>query len=262
MAATKARLVTWRDNEHVLDEHVRYRHKQGMTSPTTPRASRRERPAKPPLNRPGIIEAALRILREEGLGKVTMRRIAAALDTGPASLYVYVRDTEDLHAQVLDALLAPVGATPRGQGWRDTLKGLLRRYMDVLLAYPELARMAMSTPASGPHYLRLTDQILGLLLEGGASDHSAAWAVDLLLLYATAHAAEHGAWKASARAQAEMTALASAVLDADPGVYPHVARLSKSLMAGGPPRLDWSLDLLISGAVQAPEPVTLSKERS
>src|SRR4051794_25633292 len=87
----------------------------GVSETQTPR-SRRERPAKPALSRPGIVDAALTILRDEGLAKVTMRRIAAALDTGPASLYVYVHNTEDLHAQILDALLADI-ATPAGGDW-------------------------------------------------------------------------------------------------------------------------------------------------
>ncbi|MFD6620080.1 TetR family transcriptional regulator, partial [Streptomyces albidoflavus] len=48
--------------------------------------SRRERPAKPALTREGIIDAAVLIMEEEGLQRVTMRRLAQALDTGPASL--------------------------------------------------------------------------------------------------------------------------------------------------------------------------------
>jgi hypothetical protein len=42
--------------------------------------SRRDRPAKPPLSRAGVIAVALRIMRDEGLEKVTMRRIAAELE--------------------------------------------------------------------------------------------------------------------------------------------------------------------------------------
>ncbi|MFI0242443.1 FAD-dependent monooxygenase [Streptomyces sp. NPDC016845] len=76
--------------------------------PTNSPRSRRERPAKPALSRDGIVAAAVHVLRTEGLGKVTMRRLAHELDTGPASLYVYVRNTDELHAAVLDALLAEV----------------------------------------------------------------------------------------------------------------------------------------------------------
>src|SRR3954465_15816785 len=115
----------------------------GMDRNGAPR-SRRERPSKPALTREGIIEVALRVLAEEGLGKVTMRRIATALDTGHASLYVYVRDTEDLHAQILDALLASVTLSGSGP-WRDQVKAVLVSYGEVLRNHPEIARMALST---------------------------------------------------------------------------------------------------------------------
>src|SRR5882757_9144875 len=122
--------------------------------------SRRERPAKPAMTRQGIIDAALVILRDEGLRKVTMRRIAAVLDTGPASLYVYVRDTEDLHAQILDALLAGIPDIDGATGWRGQVKALLRRYLSILFDHPELARMAMSTMPNGPNYLRFVERLL------------------------------------------------------------------------------------------------------
>src|SRR6478672_908507 len=94
----------------------------GSQNRTGKARSRRERPAKPALSREGIVAAALAVLRAEGLERVTMRRVAAELDTGAASLYVYVRDTEDLHAQLLDALLGPVAdAIPAGGTWRERL---------------------------------------------------------------------------------------------------------------------------------------------
>src|SRR5580704_13814187 len=74
--------------------------------------SRRDRPAKPPLTRDGIVAVAVAVMRDEGLERVTMRRLAAELDTGPASLYVYVRNTAELHAAVLDELLGLVGLSP------------------------------------------------------------------------------------------------------------------------------------------------------
>ena len=77
------------------------------TQPTGP-SSRRNRPAKPALTREGIVSTAVEILRSEGLQKVTMRRLALELDTGPASMYVYVRNTVELHAAVLDELLGVV----------------------------------------------------------------------------------------------------------------------------------------------------------
>ena len=59
---------------------------------------------------------ALRIMREEGLERVTMRRLAAELDTGPASLYVYLRNVAELHGAILDELLAGLGPPSRSTG--------------------------------------------------------------------------------------------------------------------------------------------------
>jgi AcrR family transcriptional regulator len=214
-------------------------------------ASRRERPAKAALTRQGIIDVALGIVRDEGLEKVTMRRIAAALDTGPAALYVYLRDTEDLHAQILDALLAPLRPSKAGRGtWRDRLKALLTRYSRVLFDHPEMARMAMSTQPSGPSYMALVDAILALLREGGVPDREAAWAVDLLLLYTTALAAERSHHRASPRAAADFSAMATAISTADAARYPNIARLGGELLSGeGPDRFNWALDVILQGSL-------------
>jgi AcrR family transcriptional regulator len=217
--------------------------------------SRRERPAKPALSRQGIIDVALEILRDEGLGRVTMRRIAAALDTGPASLYVYVRNTGDLHAQILDALLEPVSAAADGSGpWRDRLKALLRSYRGILFAQPEIARMTLSTHPSGPNYLSMVDTILALLREGGVADREAAWGVDLLLLFGTAVAAEHGTRQSAPEtAAAEDSALATALAGASGDRYPQIARLGDELLSGaGPDRSDWAVDVLLDGFLTTP----------
>lgn len=209
--------------------------------------SRRERPAKPALSRSGIIDAALAILRDEGLAKVTMRRIAAALDTGPASLYVYVHNTEDLHAQILDALLGDVAA-PAGGTWRARLEATLVAYRDVLFTHPEIARMALSTQPSGPHYLALVETVLALLAEGGVPDRDASWAVDLLLLYPTAIAAER-------TSQVSHSGLAAKITTADPVRYPTVARLGADLISGpGPDRFTYGLDVLLTGILATHRP--------
>ena len=213
--------------------------------------SRRERPVKPALTRQGIIDAALVILRDGGLGKVTMRRIATALDTGPASLYVYVRDTEDLHAQILDSLLGSV-TVPAGGTWRDRLKAVLADYRDVLFRHPEIARMALSTQPSGPNYLALVDTVLGLLASGGVADRAASWGVDLLLLYPTAIAVERSSQKTPTRKADDLTALAAQLATVDADRYPHLARHGADLASGtGPDRADWALDVLLDGIIAA-----------
>ena len=227
-----------------------------------PPRSRRERPAKPALTRQGIIDAALAILRAEGLHKVTMRRIAQALDTGPASLYVYVRNTADLHVQILDALLAAVIEPRASEGtWRDQVKQVLTRYLFVLFDYPEIARMTLTMHPSGPNYLSLLEQLLALLKQAGMPDREAGWAVDLLLLYATAVAAEHSTRKERGAAAEEDSALVAAIATIDARRYPHLAQIGDELFSGsGPDRFAWAIDVLLSGALSTPRAATEQEE--
>ena len=192
-----------------------------------------------------------------------MRRLAQLLDTGPASLYVYVRDTAELHAAVLDHMLARVDLTPVGspsspgspEDWRDRLKAVLGSYVELLFAHPGLARSALVTRPSGPNTLALIDGLLALLTEGGVPGDQAAWGADLLLLFATATAAEQATRAASPGAEAEEQAAAAAVRSASPDLYPHLAPLADELLSGpGPRRLSWGFSALIDGVLRTQLP--------
>ncbi|MFJ3761459.1 TetR/AcrR family transcriptional regulator [Streptomyces sp. NPDC090080] len=211
--------------------------------PATPR-SRRERPAKPALTREGIVGLAVGILRAEGLQKVTMRRLAQELDTGPASLYVYVRNTAELHAAVLDELLGTLSPPPAEGDWRERLERVLIAYTGMLLEYPSLARSALTAWPSGPHYLDLIEHLLGLLDEGGVPRERAAWGVDLLLQRATATAAEH----AGGDSRDDWDALGDALGTVSARAHPHIAAASGLLLSGAPEaRASWAFQALING---------------
>jgi AcrR family transcriptional regulator len=220
--------------------------------------SRRDRPAKRPLSLEWIIRETLEIIRAEGLEKATMRRVAQALDTGPASLYVYVSSTADLHAAVLDELIGTLGEADgaRTDGdWRDRLHRLLGGYADLLFAYPGLARSAVAWRPTGPHAVSLYDRVLGLLIEGGVPAGQAAWGVDLLLQYVTAYAAEHGSGHATERSDDELDAVRTALRSADAESAPHVAAHADALLSGSPEqRVGWALDVLVAGITAVPLP--------
>lgn len=221
--------------------------------------SRRDRPAKLPLSRAGLVEVALRIMRDEGLERVTMRRLATELDTGPASLYVYVQNTAELHGALLDELLADVDL-PRGaavDGWRDPLIDLLCAYTTLLFGHPSLARSVLALRPSGPHYLRLIDTVLGLLHGGGVPVGQAAWGVNVLLLHATATAAEQATRDESTDSGDEAETLATAVREAAPSRYPNLGRARDELFSGTwEQRLRWSFATLIEGIAATTVPPT------
>ncbi|WP_033289798.1 TetR/AcrR family transcriptional regulator [Amycolatopsis jejuensis] len=229
-------------------------------SPRKAPVSRRERPAKPALSREGIVTAAVGITRTAGLDKLTMRRLAQELDTGAASLYVYVSDIEELHAAVLDDFLGEVdlAAAEGPADWRERLRALMDSYRAVLFEQPSLARVALVTRLSGPHYLRVVDAALGLLVEGGLSDYGAALAMDQLFLMATASAVENGTRATMPNAHRQHETLIEEIDAISAGEYPTIARLGRTLVAGSAAgRAQWAFDALLNGALATRDPEDL-----
>jgi len=231
----------------------------------TPRSkapvSRRERPAKPALTRAGIVAAAVAVMRAEGLEKVTMRRLAQELDTGPASLYVYVANTAELHAAVLDELLGEVDldTAASGDDWRDRLVGVLTSYTRVLFAHPALARMAVSARPHGEHYLRLVERLIALQIEGDVPPERAGLGVDVLLQVATATAAEHATRQEAGTDEAEWDALTRAISEVPASTHPHLHALGTRLLDGSPEEhLAWCFRVVINGIANTPAPGTHS----
>ena len=59
-----------------------------------------------------VIDAALAILREQGLAALSMRQVSASLGVQPSALYWHVASKQELLAQLADRIL-PEPATPR-----------------------------------------------------------------------------------------------------------------------------------------------------
>ncbi|MEV5976619.1 TetR family transcriptional regulator [Streptomyces sp. NPDC052114] len=68
--------------------------------PVSPRAGRVGRP--PRLSKDALLQAAHRVLEEEGPGRLTMRRLARELSSTPMALYYYVQDKDELLLLLLE----------------------------------------------------------------------------------------------------------------------------------------------------------------
>jgi AcrR family transcriptional regulator len=160
-------------------------------SPAVPRRSTRGRPAKAPLSEGAVVDAALAILQRDGLEAVTMRRVASALDTAAASLYVYVSGREGLFLAMLDHVIATIDLeAPAPSCWRAQLHSLLSRMHHVLITHPGIAAMTLVDPPTTEAILRFTENLLAILLAGGFDPQDAAWACDIFVLLVTAAARE------------------------------------------------------------------------
>ena len=212
--------------------------------------STRDRPAKPPLSIEAVIEAGLRVLRTEGIDAVSMRRVAAELDTGPASLYVYVENRRDLLDQMFDAVVGEVELTekPDPRRWREQVEDVLTRSREALDRYPGIARVPLANVPTGPNATRGADPLLGILRAGGVDDQAAAWFVDVVFLYVNAASFETSIYVEEGTTEQAQEAVSDAFTSLDAEAYPNIAAVMPLLVSGdGDERFKFGLRLMING---------------
>ncbi|WP_438854353.1 TetR/AcrR family transcriptional regulator [Agromyces sp. M3QZ16-3] len=140
------------------------------------------------LTRQQVTDAAMELLREDGLDAVSMRRVAERLGVAPNSIYAHVADKAALVDDLIDAMLAGV-PTPTDDGWRARIERVMRDSRRELLAHPDLVPFALVRQSVGPNALRLGEATLGALREAGLDGAAAVTGLQLLLVHTIGSAA-------------------------------------------------------------------------
>jgi AcrR family transcriptional regulator len=217
-------------------------------TPATRRRSTRDRPAKAPLSEDAVIDAALAILKSEGLAAVSMRRVGAALDTGAASLYVYVSGREGLlqamHARIIAGIELEA---PDPARWREQLHALLARMREALIAHPGIAETAIAEPPTSAAAQRVVENMLGILLNGGRLDpQDAAWAADIFATLVNYSAIEADVRRVDHRERAGT--LYKTFTGLSPDRFPLITAHAAQLVAGdSEERFRVSVDVVLDG---------------
>ncbi len=149
-------------------------------------ATRRRRPA---LGAEAIVDVAIRLVDTEGVDSVTMRRVAAEFDTGPASLYAYFPNKDALLAAVVTRVLEEI-PLPAGDDWQQVVRTHLLATRDVFARHRDVARLTFGTVPQGERFLEIAERLLGCMIAGGVPPQVAAWAMDVGALYVAADAYE------------------------------------------------------------------------
>ncbi|RJL30937.1 TetR/AcrR family transcriptional regulator [Bailinhaonella thermotolerans] len=217
---------------------------------TTPKSGQ----ARKPLSQDVILRAALRILAEEGLEGVSMRRVAQELHTGPASLYAHFANKDELLEMMFDHVLGEVRVPEEGEGdWTAKLKAIAWEVRRVLISHGDIAQVGLAVVPLGPNGLRLSEAMLGVLREAGIPDQQVAWAADRLSLYITADAFEVSYEARRGRGSPEeIAAYYAGVIQyfrsLPPDRFPHTTALVGPLGQGDDEtRFEFGLDLFIRG---------------
>lgn len=143
---------------------------------------RRTARGEPPLTLARIVEAAVALLDEEGIERLTMRRLAERLAVVAPSLYWHVDTKDDVIDLAVDAVFGePPPRNGGAGGWREDVTAVLTAWRAALLRHPWAAGVpARRRPTIGPNFLAWMEFLQATLVRAGFSGKSlsaATWAL-------------------------------------------------------------------------------------
>jgi TetR/AcrR family tetracycline transcriptional repressor len=128
------------------------------------------------IDRNVIIDAALQLLEEEGVAKLTTRRLAVRLGVQAPTLYWHIQNKDELLDLMDEDVCEPVVhaleaiAAEVDSAWQQRLANALRSYRGLLLGHRDVAQLLIMRPPNGPNRLRIAELTLGMFRQWGFPD--------------------------------------------------------------------------------------------
>jgi AcrR family transcriptional regulator len=202
-----------------------------------------------PLTRDRVIEAALRVMDEEGLEAVSMRRVAREVGVEAMSLYHHVEDKEDLLDGICEHVMAGFEFPEPVEDWAENCRRGARAWRRLLQSHPAVMRLLAEQrgPVRTVDPMRPMEFALRLLRGAGLSDRDTAQAFHAFGGYIQGFVMMElgsiagGTDEAHLKAHAELVSALPEEFEALVAVSPYFAE------CGADEQFEFGLDLLIRG---------------
>jgi AcrR family transcriptional regulator len=176
-----------------------------------------------PLSRGQVLQAAVTLADEGGIGALSMRKLGQVLGVEAMSLYNHVASKGDLLDGMIDVVFSEVGL-PAGDGWKAAMRQRAISVREVLGRHRWAIGLMESRSSPGPATLRHHDAVLGCLRGAGFSVELTAHAYSLLDSYIYGFALQEaslpfGTTEETAQVAQDIAGQMPA------GEYPHLAEL-------------------------------------
>jgi AcrR family transcriptional regulator len=133
-----------------------------------PTVQQAERLPRGTLDRATVVAAALELADREGLGGVTMARVAAELGSSAMSLYRHVRDKDELLEAIAELALTDVPALAQDRRlWRVRLEEFAMGVRQAALRHPAVVEVSIAHGVYGPAATAVGLDCMALLQEAG-----------------------------------------------------------------------------------------------
>jgi TetR/AcrR family transcriptional regulator, tetracycline repressor protein len=130
------------------------------------------------LSREQLLDAALALIDEHGLDRLTMEQVAASLGVGTSTVYGYVATRQDLVDAVLDHVVsvAEMSLMER-MPWQQAARTFMGGFRLALIAHPNLASRWATHEVITPRTVQRAYQLLEVMVDDGftVADATAAY---------------------------------------------------------------------------------------
>jgi AcrR family transcriptional regulator len=196
-----------------------------------------------------IAAQALEIVDRDGLGGLSMRTLAAALGTGPMTLYNYVKDRGQLEELVAEAAISGVEIPEASQDWLVDVRTVATVIWQAVRRHPNVVPLILTRRTVSPSSYAPAERLVEALARGGLDgvDLLAAFRAVLSLVMGSAQAELAGPLSGPDR-DAEQVAVAAQIGRLAGGKHPRLAALAQtSQQSSAAADFDRGLDLLLAG---------------
>lgn len=136
------------------------------------------------LSAEAILQAALRLVDDEGIEALTMRRLAGELGVATMSLYGHVSNKDELLLGVVDLATREITLPEPGTEPWKALRSIIRNFRKAALRHPNLVPLIVRQPPTGIEGLHTLEAALDALRRAGMEPGDAAYAYRLTASYA------------------------------------------------------------------------------
>ncbi len=197
------------------------------------------------LSRARILDAAIDVADADadGLGAISMRRVAAELGVEAMSLYHHISGKSALLDGIFERILDELPAPPPLSSWRDALRERAVAMRTLMRAHPHALPLFATRPAVTERSLDHVELTLGILREAGFSDAQALGGFQVVLAFVVGHSIAEFAPASTAEEAARPD-----YGDLGPERHPHVlAVLPLLARRDGEAEFHFGIDLLLDG---------------
>ena len=136
-----------------------------------------------PLTRQRALSTAVALADAEGLGSLSMRKLAQELGVEAMSLYHHVANQEDILDGMVDLVFAEIELPSDGTEWKTAMRQRAESARAALTRHPWAISIMDSRTSPGPATLRHHDAVIGSCRKAGFPVQMAAHAFSLIDSY-------------------------------------------------------------------------------